>query len=250
MSTTSKAEATMSKTEQSWKSLFMTCGILSFLYTALVVLPLVLIFTTPQPPSTGGLAVLEYIASHKGIYITELFCFVGLSVPAIGVFFALGVLLFSSNRVLAALGGLVGIVSEIVALALGGSPESLHGGLVYLSNQYALAINEAQRLALSTAAEGLLAIVNSVSSAGILTALAILLLSLGMLRGAYSRIIAVLGIVTGLLGIVLEAIRPISGMFYALYGILLPIWFIFIGILLIRSSVRSAPVASHAGRKG
>jgi hypothetical protein len=243
---TNRAGATVKQSDQSWKSLFMTGSILALVYTAMVVLPLVLIFTTPQPPATGGLAVLSYIASHKGIYLTELICFVGLSIPAIGVFFALAILLLKSNKVLAALGGLVGIVSEIVALALGGSPESLHGGLVYLSNQYALASSEVQRLALSTAAESLLAAVNSVSAAGVLTALAILLLSLCMLRGTFGRGVAILGIVTGVLGIVLEAIRPVAGMFYALYGILLPIWFIVVGIGLFKVGVRCTPAAIHA----
>lgn len=246
MSKTSRSLATVEQRDQSWTSLFMIGSILAFVYTAMVVLPLVLIFTTPQPPSTGGLAVLSYIAAHKGIYLTELICFVGLCIPAIGVFFALTILLLKSNKVLAALGGLVGIVSEIVALALGGSPESLHGGLVYLSNQYTLASSEVQRLALSTAAESILATVNSVSSAGVLTALAILLLSICMLRGAFRRGVTIFGIVTGVLGIVLEAIRPVAGMFYALYGILLPIWFIVVGIGLFKASVRPTPVAIHS----
>jgi hypothetical protein len=158
VSKTKRSWATVEQSDQSWKSLFMIGSILAFVYTAMVVLPLVLIFTTPQPPATGGLAVLSYISSHKGIYLTELICFVGLCIPAIGVFFALTILMLKSNKALAALGGLVGIFSEIVALALGGSPESLHGGLVYLSSQYTLASSEVQRLALASAAEGLLAI--------------------------------------------------------------------------------------------
>ena len=246
MSNSIIAGATVNQNDPAWKSLYLIGSILAFVYTAMVVLPLVLIFTTPQPPTTGGLAVLSYIESHKGIYLAELICFVGLSIPAIGVFFALAILLLKTNKVLAALGGLVGIVSEIVALALGGSPESLHGGLVYLSNQYVLASSEIQRLAISTAAESLIAMVNSVSSAGVLTALAILLLSICMLRGAYGRGVAFFGIVTGVLGIILEAIRPIAGMFYALYGILLPIWFIIIGIELFKENVRSTPAANHS----
>lgn len=239
--------AIVNQGDQTWKSLFTIGGILAIIYTAMVLLPLVLIFTTPQPPSNGGLAVLSYIASHKEIYLAELICFVGLSIPAIGVFFALAILLLKSNKVLAALGGLVGIVSEIVALALGGSPESLHGGLVYLSNQYTLASSEAQRLALTTAAEGLIATVNAVSAAGVLTALAILLLSICMLRGASGRGAAIFGIVTGVLGIILEAIRPVAGMFYILYGMLLPAWFIVVAIKLLRAGVRSAPAANEAG---
>ena len=72
---------------------------------------------------------------------------------------------------MAILGALFGIVSEVLALALNSSPPSLSGQLVYLSDQYAAA-NDAQRLALSTAAKGFLAGANTVASAGVFTALA------------------------------------------------------------------------------
>jgi hypothetical protein len=68
----------------------------------------------------------------------------------------------------------------------------------------------------------------------VLTALGILLLSLCMLRGVFHRGVAILGIVTGGLGIVLEALRPYVGMLYAAYGLLLPAWFVAAGIKLSR----------------
>jgi hypothetical protein len=214
----------------SWTLLYSIGCALAFVYVIMVVVPLALIFSVPQPPAAGGAAVLAYIASHKAIYLIELICFVGLSIPGLGVFLAVSVSLKETNVSLAALGGLTGIVSEILALALGSSPQSLSAGLVYLSDQYIAATAEAQRAALSAAAEGFLANANAISPAGILTALGIFLLSMGMLRGVYGRWVAILGIVTGALGMVFEALRPQIGMLYGLYGILLPIWFVAIGL--------------------
>lgn len=79
---------------------------------------------------------MEYISAHKAVYLTELVCFVGLAVPALVVFGALAVALKDTNKSVAAMGGLFGIASEVIALALGSSPQSLHGGLVVLANAY------------------------------------------------------------------------------------------------------------------
>ena len=103
-------------------------------------------------------------------------------------------------------------------------------------------------MALSTAAEGFLATANAVAPAGILTALGILLLSLCMLKGIYHRRVAILEIVTGGLGILLEAIRPMAGLVYGLYGLLLPVWFIAVGIRLFRVGFRVRAMPDQAPR--
>ncbi len=212
--------------------LYAVGSLLALLYVIMVVVPLVLLFAAPQPPAAGGAAVLEYIASHRAVYLAELICFVGLSVPALGVFLAVSVSLKEVNKSAAALGGLVGIVSEVVALALDASPQSLSGGLLYLSGQYVTAAGDAQRVALVSAAEGFLATANAVSSAGILTAVGILVLSLCMVRGIFPVGVAYLGIAAGAIGMIFEAIRPQIGALYSLYGLLLPAWFIAVGIKL------------------
>jgi hypothetical protein len=220
--------------DASWKLLYAVGCALALVYVIMVIIPLVLLFAAPRPPATGGAAVLSFIAAHRAVYVTELFCFVGLSVPALGVVMAVSVALKDTNRSLAAIGGLTALVSEILALGMGSSPQSLSSELVYLSDQYMAAATEAQRVALSSAAEGFLATANAVAPAGVLTALGILLLSLCMLRGVFHRGVAVLGIVTGGFGIVLEALRPYVGMLYGVYGLLLPTWFVVVGIRLFR----------------
>jgi hypothetical protein len=220
--------------DPSWRGLYRAGGVSAALYVVLIIIPLVLLFTTPQPPSSGGAATLQYIASHKPVYIIELVSFVGLSLPAMVVFLALYVALKHLNKSYAAIGALVAIASEVIALAYNSSPQSLNVGLVYLSDEYMAATTAAQHAAFATAAEGLIAVTNAVSAAGILTALGILILSLVMLKGVFPKGVAYLGIVTGALGIVSEALRPIIGPGYIVYGLLLPIWFIAVGWKLYR----------------
>ncbi len=114
----------------SYRGLTRIGGVSAYLYVVLAVVPIVLLVTAPWPPATGGAAVLQYIASNKAVYLVELVSFVGLSLPGLVVFAALYPVLEKVNRSLAALGAVIGIGSETVALALGSSPQSLSGGLV------------------------------------------------------------------------------------------------------------------------
>lgn len=212
----------------SWRRLYLAGSIAALLYVVLVLVPVVLVFLAPVPP-TEGRAVLEYVAAHKALYLVELVCFVGLAVPALVVFGALTAALWPIDKSVAVLGGLFGIASEVIALALGSSPQSLHGGLVVLSNAYVRAATETRRAELVSAADALIAATNAVSWAGILTAAGILVLSLLMRRGGFGTAVAVLGVVAGALGIVSEALRPLIGPAYLLYGLLLPTWFALVG---------------------
>ena len=205
-------------------------------YVVLVLVPIVLVFVAPVPPVEGR-AVLEYIAAHQALYLAELVCFVGLAVPALVVFTALAVAEWPVDKSIAALGGLFGIASEIIALALGSSPQSLHGGLVVLSNAYVKA-DETRRAGLVSAADALIAATNAVSWAGILTAAGILVLSLLMRRRGFGTAVAVLGVVAGALGIVSETLRPMIGAAYLVYGLLLPTWFALVGWKLLRLARR------------
>ena len=174
--------------------------------------------------------MLEYIAAHRVVYLTELVCFVGLAVPALVVFTAAAVAVKDVNKSIAAIGGLFGIASEVIALALGSSPQSLHGGLVVLSNAYQDAGGDSERAGLVGAAEALIAATNAVSWAGILTAAAILMLS-SIMRTApfFGPVVGTIGMLAGAVGIVSEALRPMIGPGYMLYGMLLPVWFAMVG---------------------
>jgi len=229
--------------DPSWRSLYRAGGVSAALYIVLILIPLVLLTTTPQPSLSGGAATLQYIASHKPVYLIELVSFVGLSLPAMVVFLALYMSLKQLNKSYAALGTIVAIASEVIALAYNSSPPSLNTGLLYLSDHYVAATTAAQRAAEATAAEGLIAVSNAVNAAGILTALGILILSLVMLKGVFPKGVAYLGIVTGALGIASEALRDMIGPGYFVYGLLLPLWFLAVGWKLYR--LGSSGLPSH-----
>ena len=211
-----------------WRRLYAVGSAAAAAYVVLVLVPIVLVFAAPVPPTTGG-PLLAYIVENRAVYLIELVCFVGLAVPGLVVFAALGVALRSADLGIAALGGLIGVASETIALALGSSPQSLHGGLVVLANRYAQTDSAAERASLASSADALIASTNAVSWAGILTAAEILRLSLLMRGAGWGARLAAFGILTGALGIVAEALRPLIGASYALYGLLLPIWFGLVG---------------------
>jgi hypothetical protein len=63
-------------------------------------------------------------------------------------------------------------------------------------------------------------------------------LSLIARTGGFGRVVATLGVLTGVLGILSEALRPMIGPAYLLYGLLLPLWFALVGWKLFRMGER------------
>jgi hypothetical protein len=195
------------------------------LFVALIAVSLALEFTTPRQPDTGGEATLQHIAAHRKVYILKQALWYGPSVCAIVVFLALYAALKRLNKSYAALGALAGVTSWALTLAWpatgGGAPS-----LVYLSDQYSAAATDERRAALAAAAEGFIAQNVIPNPPGILSPVGILVLSLLMLRGVFHKGVAYLGVATGGLGIVSEALRPVMGAGYLGYGLLLPVWFL------------------------
>lgn len=199
----------------------------------MVLAPVALVFSAPVPP-TEGRALMGYIAANRVVYLVQLVCFVVLAVPALVVLTACAVALAVVGKGVALVGGVFGVASEVVALAVGSSPQSLHGGLILLADAYQVAGSDGERAGLVSAANALIATANAMPWAGVLTAAAILILSLIMGRSTLGRALAVVGALTGALGLVSEALRPIIGSAYLLYGLLLPLWFGWTGWQLLR----------------
>jgi hypothetical protein len=187
-----------------------------------------MVIVAPPPLSADGTTTLQYIASHKVLYTIEQVLWLAPSVFAAVVFLALFPALKHLNKSYAALGALAGFVSWVLGLAIpttgGGAPV-----LVYLSDQYLTAATAAQHTAFATAAEVFIAGNNITSAVGILAPVGILILSLVMLRGVFPKGVAYLGIATGVIGIASEALRPLIGPGYFVYGLLLPTWLLVVG---------------------
>ena len=224
---------TVAAPDPSWRGLYQSGGISAVLFVVSVLVAIVIVVIAPPPLNADGTTTLQYIASHKVLYIVEQVLWLVLSVFGAVVFLALYQALKHMNKSYAALGALAGFVSWVLGLAIpitgGGAPV-----LVSLSNQYMAATTAAQHTAFATAAEVFIAQNNTTSASGILAPLGMLILSLVMLKGIFPKGIAYLGIVTGALGIVSEAFRPMIGPGYFVYGLLLPAWFLVVGWKLFR----------------
>lgn len=227
---------------QSWRQLYFWAGISSVLFVALLILALILDFAAP-PPVHGGAETLEFIARNKRTYIAEQLLWVLPNILPVLVFVALYVALAPFNKSLALLATVIGALSWALILAV---PVTSRGSLVlvYLSDRYAGAADDAARLRYSTAAEAIVAENNTPGVVGILSVLGILLISVVMLKGALPRFLAWLGIATGALGVVAEALRHAVPELYPGYGLLLWVWFVAVGVALIRLAGRRAPVGA------
>lgn len=235
------AQAAPAADGQTWRQLYFWAGIASVLFVVLLVLALVLDFAAP-PPVHGGAATLDFIARNKGIYIAEQLLWMVPNILPVLVFVALFVALAPLDKSLALLATVIGALSWALILAV---PVTSRGSLVfvYLSDRYAGAADDAARVRYSTAAEN-----NTPAVVGILSALGILLISVVMLKGVLPRSLAWLGIATGGLGVVAEALRHAVPEFYWGYGVLMWVWFVAVGIALIRLAGRTPRSGAGAMR--
>ena len=221
--------------DPSWKTLYFAGGICAFGATLAYVIALLINFSVETAPKSGGAATLQYIANHRAVYILQQILWLGPSIVLVVTFLSLWPVLKELDKSIGAIGIVLSIVGWGVTLAYpatgGGAP-----ALVYLSDQYVAATTDAQRAAFASAAEGFIAQNDIANMIGVLEAAAILIVSLVLLGGIVHRGVAYLGITTGAAGVVCEALRPLLGMGYAVYGLLLFVWIFAIGWELIRIS--------------
>ena len=116
--------------------------------------------------------------------------------------------------------------------------------MVVLSDRYAVTTPDAERAIFVAGAEVLLALNDTQVVIGVLQTLGILLLSALMLRGEFPTGLAWLGVATGGIGIISEALRPLLGWAYVVYGLLLFGWLIWMAIALGRLGSQTAPRVS------
>lgn len=235
--------ATETRTETgkpTWRSLYLVAGIGSIAFVLLLITALIVDFIAP-PPVHGGAETLEFIAANKVPYVLEQVLWILPNVLAVLVFVALFLALMPVNKSLALIGAVLGGLSWALFLAI---PVTSRGSLtlVYLSDQYmAAAVVERDRFAI--AAEAIVAENNTPAIVAVLSAAGILLVSLVMTKGVLPRAVGWLGVMTGALGMLSEALRHAAPFFYWGYGILLWVWFIAVGVALINLGRRTPRTA-------
>ena len=235
--TVNAPETRIETSTPTWRTLYFVTGIGSIVFVLLLITALVVDFIAP-PPVHGGAETLEFIAANKLPYMLEQVLWILPNVLAVLVFVALFIALSPVNKSLALIGALLGALSWAMFLAI---PVTSRGSLtlVYLSDQYmAAAVSERDRFAI--AAEAIVAENNTPAIVAVLSAAGILLISLVMTRGVVMpRALGWLGVATGALGMLSEALRYAAPFFYWGYGILLWVWFISVGISSIRLARRT-----------
>lgn len=215
-----------------WRGLYRSAGVAAILFVALLLLALVVDFVSP-PPVDGGAATLEFIAANKEPYIAEQILWILPGILPVIVFLALFVALAPLGRSSALVATVVAGLPWALLLAV---PVSSRGSLslVYLSDRYVAARSAEERGVFATAAEAIIAENNTPTIAGLLSPVGIFLVSAVMLKGVMPRVVAWLGLATGALGVVSEALRFAAPEFYWGYGLLLWAWFIAVGVSLLR----------------
>jgi hypothetical protein len=219
--------------DPAWRPLYRAGGAAALLATLAYIVATVVDFTVPAAPADGGAATLDYIAGHRAVYIVEQILWLAPSILLVVTVLALAVALRGLSQTAATIGGLLGVASWALTLVYpatgGGAP-----ALVYLSDRYVATADAAQRAAYAAAAETFIALNIVPTAVGVLEPVGILILSWIMLRGVFGRGVAYLGLVSGAVGIVSEALRPVLGIAYIGYGLLLFAWLIAISWALAR----------------
>ena len=188
---------------------------------------------------------MRYIDAHRTTYVIRQLLWLAPSLFLMVVSLALAVSLRILNRSFAAIAGMIAVASWAVSFSW---PTTGDGSLatVRLSDKYASAATDAERASYVAGAEVLMALNDIPGIIGILQTLGILLISLLMLQGIFPRALAWLGVATGAIGIVSEALRPVLGWAYSIYGLLLFAWLIWVAIELWRLEPPDAQAAAES----
>ena len=230
-------------TGRDWAALYRAGALSAAGAVALYVAAFVMVMLTTAPPESGGAAMLEYVDAHRTGYIVRQLLWTAPNLFLMVVFLALAVALRGHGRGLAAVAGMVAVASWAVAFAW---PTSGDGSLamVVLSDRYVDA-SAGERSSLVAGAQLLDALNDVPAVIGVLQTLGLLLVALLMLRGTFSPWLARLGVVTGVVGIGSEVLRPVLGGAYAAYGLLLFAWLAWVAVALWR--LAPVPEARRVG---
>lgn len=217
--------------DPSWAGMYRAGGVSAILYILIgIVLPALMIAVWGYDFELQGGAFLAFIAANKLWFTVFQTMVLGASVLAPVVFAAMFLALKGVDKGLAALGAILASTMQILFAAY--YPVLL--GLVYLGDRYAAA-PASERAVFATAAEALVAQNGAFNPLyeGVF-AVSILILSLAMLKGVFPKWLGYLGIVTCAAAFVGLALWPVVGIAYFWWWLPFSVWFVAIGVKLIR----------------
>jgi len=218
--------------DPSWKGLYRAGGITAFLYLILgIVTPGLMFLFNNYNTEMDGAATLNFIAANKTWWLVLQSLTLRPSILMVIVLVTIYIALKHLNKSLAMLGTVITCICQILFAAY--YPILL--GLVYLSDKYAVAMDAAQRVMFSTAAESLLAVNNAFNPIyESIFAIGVLFISLAMLKGVFHKVVAYLGIAAFAAAIIAMVLWPVIGISYFWWWFVFLIWFVAVGWKLFR----------------
>jgi hypothetical protein len=228
------SSATASPPDPAWRTLYVAGGISAWLYVLLAVVVsgvMTAMVDDFWDILVDGHRLLEFIGDGHEAYWHVLQALVLMpSILVIVTFAATTVALWRVDRSLALIGGLVGVVSQILFMAY--YPVLL--GMVYLAGEYEDADVGRQR-DLATAAEALIAQNSGFNPVyEVLMAAGALVLAPAMLRGPFTRWAAYLGVASFVTVVAGVALHPVLGLVYLFWWAVFVLWLVVVGRDLVR----------------
>ena len=216
-----------------WVPLYRAGAVSAAAAVLLYAVALVIVTVSDPPPDSGGAATLDYVATHRTVYILRQVLWQAPGLFMMVVILALAVALRRYGPSLAAVAGTIGVSSWAISLAW---PTTGDGSLamVLLSDRYTSATTAAEQASMVAGADLLTALNDMPAVIGVLQTLGVLLIGLLMLRGPFGKALAWLGVATGAVGVASEVLRPVLGMAYAVYGLMLFVWLAWVAVALWR----------------
>lgn len=216
--------------DKSWQGLFIIGGIAALLTFLYIPVQIATFMTTPEPTDAIGWFNLFQKSNFQGLLSFE-FLFIVTSVTGVTTTLALYVALRRFNESIMAIALVFSIIGTVCIIVARPAIDML-----YLSNQYAAATSDVQRVMFKTAGETLLAMRHG-SAFHVCYNLAninLLIIPIVMLRSKiFSKTTAYLGILSGLLGFGLYI--PVIGVWISVLSVVfMGVWDILLGIRLIK----------------
>lgn len=214
--------------DNEWHRLYRVGGVCAVLYVVVAVLATSVMTAAVEDfwdVLVDAPRLLEFISGNTVYWHVLQGLVLESSILLIVTFTALFVALRRADRVWAAIGAVVSVTAQVLFMAY--YPVLL--GLAYLGGEYATAA-PARQAELATAAEALIAQnsgFNPVYEA--LVGAGVLLLSIAMLKGAFPRWLAFLGIATFAASAIGLSLYPVVGLNYLLWWVVLIVWLVAVG---------------------
>ncbi len=190
-----------------------------------MIIPPVLLNSVDYDTELAGREILEFIGAHRAWWMWLQTLTMGSMIFMIVPLIALYPALMHVNQVWAGIGIVFAIICQVLFMAY----FPIVNGFIWLADRYHETADPLYRAALVGGAEALVAQNNVYGTSDGIFALSIIVISAVMLQGVFHRAVAVLGIATGIAGIIGAFLKPTLGIHYLWWWLGVTLWLMAVG---------------------